>query len=184
MQSKIAAIGAPLAILFTLQGAPALADNAGKTIVIEVDAAALAKCMTYNDAMLNFIATRTLVPKPSMDQSRLYRSSSGTLSDAVVSADGLANPIILQVGKSYFEFRSDGLQEQSSKAQLMAMCAIDPKLDLPAQFKAQVMASLSPPESLIDIDTRDAVSRRDLRHKYQDGGAVDIPSYIDRPKAP
>ncbi|MBU6235774.1 MAG: hypothetical protein KGQ41_08015 [Alphaproteobacteria bacterium] len=174
---------ASLALLFSAFGAHAGPRNDKAEPL--ADPASIEACMKHNTGMINFIVTRTLVPKPSMDISRLYRSSSGTLSDAVVSADGEANPIILQAGNVYVELRADGQQEKSTHTLLRALCEADPKLSLPDQFKQQVMAWLDPPESLIDIDARNARATRDLRHKYRDnGGASGIPSYIDRPKAP
>ncbi|NBX65779.1 MAG: hypothetical protein EBQ96_02160 [Proteobacteria bacterium] len=143
----------------------------------------LQRCMNRNDGMVNFIATRALIPRDSMDTPRLYQSSSDTLSDAVVSADGGAHPIVIESNGVYMEFRADG-QHRSAKTQLLALCSANPALDLPDEFRAQVTAQLYPAKSLIDIEQEEAWKRRLLRQKLRDGGASGIPSLIDEPKGP
>lgn len=168
------------AIFNPLRGEPLETGSVKKAVSAE----ALAACATRNDGMVNFIATRALMPKASMDASRLYRPSSDSLSDAVVSADGYANPIVIENNGVYMEFRADGLQPDTAKRQLLALCAADPTLNLPEQFKAQVVAQLFPPKGLIEIEHERAIERRNLRRQYNGNGATGIPSLIDKPRAP
>ena len=152
-----------LAILFSVLGQPASASTPA-----EVNA-----CVDRNDVTINFIVTRTLMPR-SANTPATFGSESGDK----------AFPIIIGSGSAYVEFRSDGLQGASTRNQLLSLCKADPKMDLPRELMKEIMSWLSPAPSLIEIETQNAVERRDIRHKFLQGGAAHIPNYIDRPKAP
>lgn len=163
MFSNVSKAAIPLVLTFSLFGQPASANSP-----------AVDSCIDRNDVAVNFIVTRALMPR-------------GANQPDVYGDETLANmpfPITIQSGGAYAQFRTDGKQGDTTRAQLTSLCLANPDMDLPRELMAEIVNWLNPPESLIEIETRKAVESRELRHKYRQGGAAHIPNYIDKPKAP